>query len=212
MITSWMRFKDTEIKKTKVRSRKSILQQHSEGLTKIYLQHIFWHKKVQFFPRVSLEQKQIETRSHQKIHHHPNLRWGVPEKRLIFSQTSPVSQLGRPKLVGSTETGRPWWIHGEFMVNWQRKLWFFSIKCWGVLWFQWEISRIQFMEVRKRTICLAIWIVGIFPPINWFLKWPVMICPLTRSNAGCYLFMFHMFHAKRTKTKDRPAKISFVAG
>ena len=27
-------------------------------------------------------------------------------------------------------------------------------------------SRIQLMEVRKRTICLAIWIVGIFPEIQ----------------------------------------------
>ena len=31
---------------------------------------------------------------------------------------------------------------------------------------QWEIFRIQLMEVRKRTICLAIWIVGIFPYIG----------------------------------------------
>ena len=30
---------------------------------------------------------------------------------------------------------------------------------------QWEIFRIQYMEVSKRTIFLAIWIVGIFPEI-----------------------------------------------
>ena len=31
------------------------------------------------------------------------------------------------------------------------------------IFIQWEIFRIQQMELRKRTIFLAIWIVGIFP-------------------------------------------------
>ena len=33
------------------------------------------------------------------------------------------------------------------------------------IYIQWEWLRIQQMEVRKSTICLAIWIVGIFPEI-----------------------------------------------
>ena len=39
-------------------------------------------------------------------------------------------------------------------------------------WVQWEIFRIQYMEVRKCTIFLAIWIVGIFPETKAFFYRP----------------------------------------
>ena len=47
------------------------------------------------------------------------LRWSVPEKRLIFSQTSPVSQLGRLVNLSVRRTDGEWmagWWFGTFFV------------------------------------------------------------------------------------------------